>query len=403
MTVIETRKLARIVKLDNVFPHPNADKLDIAVVGGWQCVTNKENGFVTGSMAIYLEVDSLLPISNPAFAFLDSASKNYTIDGENYARLKTIKLRKELSQGLLIPINVLGGYTSAVEGTCVTERLGIIKYEAAVKVTPTRVASAAEQKSWVMRTLIGMLPGQRSQPFPKFIPKTDQERVQNMVRTYQEAVDKKEKFEVTYKLDGSSLTAYHKDGKFGVASRNFELPTEATKWTLKESVSDFLVELVRRNKSWSFKRPQVRIPAWTTSTAPDNSAFTAMAEKLELKERLAALGRNIALQGEMVGPSIQGNFEGVAENQYYVYNVYDIDAKAYMLPADATVVVHKLGLTMVPLFGIMELPATLPEVLAMAEGKSGLNGKYREGLVFKSLDRDFTFKVISNAYLLKEA
>jgi RNA ligase (TIGR02306 family) len=399
---IETRKLARIVKLDNVFPHPNADKLDLAIVGGWQCVTNKENGFKTGDFAIYLEVDSLLPLSNPAFAFLDS-SKNYTVGEESYARLRTIKLRKELSQGLLLPLNVLGGYTSAVEGTCVTDRLGIIKYEQAVKVTPTRTASAAEQKSWIMRKLFTMLPGQRSQPFPKFIPKTDQERVQNMVRGYNEAVASKEQFEVTYKLDGSSLTAYHLDGKFGVSSRNFELPTERTKWTFAESFSDFMVELVRRNKRWGFKNPAVRVPAWQTGTEPGVSNFTQLAEDLDLKCRLAALGRNIALQGEMVGPSIQGNFEGVSENQYYVYNVYDIDAKAYMLPTDAVAVVATLGLTMVPLFGTMALPATLPEVLAMAEGKSGLNGKYREGLVFKSLSRDFTFKVISNAYLLKEA
>jgi RNA ligase (TIGR02306 family) len=399
---IETRKLARIVKLDNVFPHPNADKLDLAQVGGWQCVTNKENGFTTGSMAIYVEVDALLPISNPAFAFLDSASKNYTVDGANYARLKTIKLRKELSQGLLLPINVLGN-TNVIEGTCVTDRLGILKYEPIVKVTPTRTASVAEQKSWIMRKLFTMLPGQRSQPFPKFIPKTDQERVQNMVRAYQEAVDKREKFEVTYKLDGSSLTAYHLNGKFGVASRNFELATERTNWTFAESFSDFMVELVRRNKSWSFKRPAVRVPQWQTGTEPEASSFTALATELDLKGRLAALGRNVALQGEMVGPSIQGNFEGVAKNEYYVYNVYDIDAKAYMLPADATILVKQLGLTMVPLFGIIALPSNVTEVLAMAEGKSGLNGKYREGLVFKSLDRDFTFKVISNAYLLKEA
>lgn len=396
------RNLARIVKLDNVFQHPNADKLDLAIVGGWQCVTNKANNFQAGSWAIFMEVDAMLPVANPIFAFLDSDSKNYVVDGVKYARLRTIKLRKELSQGLLLPVDVLA-WDSFIEGTDVTELLGIIKYEPAVKITPTRAASAAEQKSWIMRTLFGMLPSHCSQPFPKFIPKTDQERVQNMVRAYQEAVDNQEEFEITFKLDGSSLTAYHKDGKFGVASRNFELPTETTKWTLKESIADFLVELVRRNKRWSLKRPQLRIPAWTTSAAPDSSAFTALAEKLELKERLAALGRNIALQGEMVGESIQGNFEGVRENALYVYQIYDIDSKAYLLPEEAQTITARIGLTYVPILATMPLPATVADVLKLADGPSGLNGKYREGIVAKSLTRDFSFKVISNAYSLAEA
>jgi RNA ligase (TIGR02306 family) len=270
-----------------------------------------------------------------------------------------------------------------------------------VKVTPTRTASVAEQKSWIMRKLFTMLPGQRSQPFPKFIPKTDQERVQNMVRAYQEAVDKREKFEVTYKLDGSSLTAYHLNGKFGVASRNFELATERTNWTFAESFSDFMVELVRRNKSWSFKRPAVRVPQWQTGTEPEASSFTALATELDLKGRLAALGRNIALQGEMVGPSIQGNFEGVAKNEYYVYQVYNIDTKEYLLPLEAQKVVADLGLNYVPVLATQVLPLTVVDMLKLADGSSGLKGKYREGVVAKSLTRDFSFKAISNAYLLK--
>ena len=368
------RKLLKIVKIDDIGVHPNADSLELAVVGGWQmCV--KKGEFKVGQLALYAEVDAMLPVDNILFGFL-SGSSNYTVDGKQYARVKTVKLRKELSQGILFPVDA----NAHNEGDDLTEVFGVIKYEAPSE----RQAGSNVQKAKL---------------FPSFIPKTDQERVQNMTRQYGICVATGEEFEVSYKLDGSSFTAYIKGGKVGVCSRNVELQLEAVKLGFIQQLKAYILQVKQRG----FKNAR-----WVKLISPENNAFTALFNDLNMKEKLEAaseyLSGDLAIQGEMVGPSIQGNFEGVDKNKLFVYSVFDIDRQKYFLPETAQSVVKRIGLEYVPvLHHRMKLPETVTEVLSMADGDSGLGGKYREGLVFKSLDRDFSFKVISNKYLLKEA
>lgn len=118
---------------------------------------------------------------------------------------------------------------------------------------------------------------------------------------------------------------------------------------------------------------------------------------------------NIALQGELVAPNIQGNFEGVDKPEYYVYDIYNISESRYALPEEREEILSKLNFTegqrvkSVPLYlWNVGVPSDMQAVIKMASGDSALNGKHREGLVFKSMSRDFSFKVISNEYLLKE-
>ena len=377
MSNSQDRVLARVVRIDDVKTHHNADSLDLALVGGWQCVI-KRGEYQAGDLAIYIEVDSMVPVDNPIFEFLRGRNM-VEQGGKEYSRIKTMKLRKELSQGLIVPVHAAGSPEPKVDED-VTDRMGILKY---VKPSEQAAINGGNKGSRTGTSKLG---------FPNFIPKTDQARVQNIQMAYDQAHQKGEKFEVTFKLDGSSLTIWHKDGEVGVASRNVGFRLEDEKIGFFTAIKNF------------FKGR-----GWKRVIKKDSNHFTAMAEELNLGERLRYFGLNIALQGELVAPNIQGNFEGVDKPEYYVYDIYNISDSRYCLPAERLAILNTLnqlgGETVkhVPVYmWDVGVPEDMQLVIKMASGESALNGKYREGLVFKSMSRDFSFKVISNEYLLKE-
>lgn len=353
------RKLARLVVLDEVIAHPNADALDLVTIGGWRVVAQK-GLYVTGDIACYFEVDSWIPTAiAPFLTKPDKEPKVY--EGVQGERLRTIRLRGELSQGLLVPVKELPN-GDAIAGLIfgelmdnfeldLTETLGILKWE---------------------RPVNANLAGHAKGNFPHFIRKSDQERVQNLKRQYGDAVASGEEFNVTFKLDGSSFTGYLRDhdGEIttGVCSRNLELKID------EDNEGNLFIQTFRKY---------------------DIDA--------KLRAYHQATGRSIAVQGEMVGPGIQSNFEKLEAVELYIYNVFDIDTQRYLLAGETRHVCNDLDLQMVPTFHVrFVLPATIGELLAIADGPSGLNGKFREGIVLKSLTRDFQFKAISNNYLIKQ-
>lgn len=182
------RTLASIQRIKTLAPITGADAIQKATVLGWQLVVKKDE-FQVGDLAVYCEIDSLMP-DRPEFEFLKARGM----------RIRTIRLRGEFSQGICFPLSILPAGTETVEGADVTAILGVEKYE------PSIPAS-----------LSGIMKG----GFPSFIPKTDETRVQVL----QDLLDKYAGTTcyVTEKLDGSSVTYYMKDGEFGVCSRNLEL------------------------------------------------------------------------------------------------------------------------------------------------------------------------------------
>ena len=332
------RKLASIRKIAGVRPIPGADAIECVTVDGWDVVT-KKGEFSVNDLVVYLEIDSWAP--HELAPFLSKGKEPREFNGVKGERLKTIKLRGQISQGLILPLSCLphslGFAFAASEGEDVTEWLGIQKWE---------------------RPINPQLAGLAKGNFPSFIPKTDQERIQNIKHVLE---DREERYEVSIKLDGSSFTAFHRDGRFGVCSRNLEL------------------------------KPS------------DTNAFWQVANKYLLERTLPAMG-NFAIQGELVGPGIQGNQENLKELELYVFDVFDIDAQTYLDSSSRYDFVETLNLKQIPiLFHYREAPETLEEILKLAEGPS-LNPKAnREGLVFKSLrNPNHSFKAISNSWLLKE-
>lgn len=336
---IMERKLASVVKVLDIKPIPGADAIEVATVKGWNVVV-KKNEYKVGDLAIYYEIDSYLPIK-PEFEFLRKSSYKKMADGTEGFRLKTVKLRGQISSGLLTPLTF-----EAVEGEDVTERLGVIKYEPPI---PAQLA--------------GLVKGL----FPTWIPKTDEVRIQNYEKDV--GIDiRGEKAYVTEKLEGSSATFYYRNGEFGVCSRNLEL---------KESDDNAL---------WKF--------------AKQTNLVEKMAELVKLTKK------NIALQGELLSPGVQGNLYRFKDINVYFFNAYDIDNHRRMHFDELQCVLSKLGLKIVP---ILELNYNLPTdnlvetMLKYAEGKSKLNTDVeREGIVVRGLNKEFSFKAISNKYLLSE-
>ena len=182
------RKLASIQHIKSLEPINGADAIEKATVLGWELVV-KKGEFQVGDPCVYCEIDCLMP-ERPEFEFLKPRGM----------RIRTVKLRGQVSQGICFPLSILPAGSSASEGDDVTEALGITKYEPPI---PANLA------------------GKVKGVFPGFLPKTDETRIQVL----QEVLDQ---FRgticyLTEKLDGSSVTYYLKDGEFGVCSRNLEL------------------------------------------------------------------------------------------------------------------------------------------------------------------------------------
>lgn len=333
------RKLASIQTIIDVLPHTNADTLEIAKVLGWTCVVLKGQ-FQKDQQIVFIEPDAILPEGKAEWEFMR----------ERGFRIKTIKLRGQVSQGLVFPLSIL--YPSNVselsflhDGLDVTERLGITKYE-----------------PYVPAQLAGQVKGN----FPEFLHKTDETRIQSCPGVLTRHKDKK--FYVTEKLDGSSMTVYLKDNEFGICSRNLDL---------KET---------------------------------EGNAYWKVARELDLENKMHTELRNFSLQGELIGQGVQGNKYKLSGLEFRVFNIFDIDKSEYVCYNEFAEVSKRLGLTTVPvLTDSFILSETVEELVEFSKGKSQLNKDvHREGIVLRPLteDRDedlgrLSFKCINPDFLLK--
>jgi len=332
---------ASIQKIIDIKPIENADSIEKAYVLGWQVVV-KKGEFKPGDLCVFITIDSIVP-DKPEFAFL--AKEKF--------RIRTIKLRGELSQGITFPMSILPVDEDSKipflwhEGQDVSETIGVTHYE---KPVPG-----------------GFNQGDTKGNFPPWFPKTDEERIQNVPEVLDELRGKS--YVITEKCDGTSCSIYLNRGEFGVCSRNMEK---------KDS---------------------------------EGSVYWQMAKKYDLENKLRNLGRNLAIQGELCGPGIQKNRLGLKEPDLFVFNIFDIDDGKYLSWPMQQQLVVSLGLNKVPVVQFGEgFSFTLEELLEKAKGKYTGTQNDREGIVVRAMYGDFSakmrsrisFKVLNNDFLLKE-
>jgi len=379
------RKLASIQRIEEVRDIEGADLIQAYRVLGWW-VVDKRAAHKVGDLVVYISIDSWVP--HELAPFLSSGKEPREYNGVKGERLRTIKLRGQVSQGLLIKIsdipihvfateNVDTGEVYAMdeivwnEGDDLTLDLNIQKWEAPIP---------------------AQLQGQAKGTFPtSLIPKTDQERIQNCFGAIQKRDGlfltekfwneelqevqerdvvlpedfKKPTYEVTMKLDGSSMTIFRWEDELRVCSRNMELK-------INEENAD--------------------------------NTFVKMALKLD-----DCIPEGLAFQGELCGEGIQGNREGFKGHHFFVFDVFDIKEHKYLSPSERHDIIKDMNSIMglpfidhVPVLGTdWNAPESVAKGLELAEGPS-INHKVREGLVWKcNEDPSFSFKTISNKFLLK--
>ena len=342
------RKLASIQKIWKIEPIDGADRLEKAYVEGWVCVVPKGQ-FQPMDLAVYFEIDSFLPIDE-RFEFLRKTSyKNTDIMGEGF-RLKTLKLRGVVSQGLLLPLSDFPEIESPELGQDVTELLKVRKWE-------------IEEKATTGGTVIGLLPYD--------VPHTDEIRVQNFPE-FAEAF-KGIPYYISTKMDGSSHSISIDENGFHVCGHNYEY---------KDDGSCAFYEFV---KKMGFR------------------------EKMEAYVKAEEL-KTLTIQGEFCAPGIQKNRLKLTKPEWYVFTVRINGTRVNMLKMQ--MIASMIGAESVPIEEVGDdLPERYPAVeaiLARAEGEYP-NGGPKEGIVIRAVDNIYnetiggplSMKAVSNKYLLK--
>lgn len=353
--------LASVQKVLSVTKHPNADTLSICTVLGWQCII-KLDQFKENDLVGYIMIDTVVP-EKDEFEFL--RDKKF--------RVRTIKLRGELSQGLVVPLPE-GKWK---EGDDLTDIIGVKKYEKPDNNPIRETKPKRPTKFWPRlkydfkyHYLYRWFPKLRNKTrsvFPKhLVPITDEERIQNIPKVLEQYKGKE--FIASYKLDGSSITIIHEKNFLGksvyrICSRKFELHD--------------------KNNDW-YK-------------VFDSTNFKQHIDKLVTIFNT----NNIIVQGEAIG-SFNGNHHSLSKNAIALFNIYvdgkRINQKEFIDICQTHQIPH------CPKYWGGKLEFTLPEILEFAQIKDIINPKVEaEGLVFRSCDdSNVSWKVINNNYLLKE-
>lgn len=340
------RALATVESIDLITPIENADSIELAKVRGWNVVIRKGD-FTEGEPVVYFEIDSFLPLDDPRFTFLAPRGARKNPEGVEGHVLKTAKLRGQYSQGLIMPLSDFPEIEVWSYGSDVTRYIpGLEKWDPPI---PAELAGSAKG------------------PFPSVFRKTDEERVQNMPYVFDPDPDLNGGWIATEKIDGSSMTVYYNYGEIGVASRN---------WDIEET---------SHNSMWK------------------------LAHSLDLFEKMKTLAlpegdSEIALQGEIFGPGIQGNALQVKDVQF---RLFTIQHEREELPRslwpdwalELAVPVHNLP-----------YPGTIDEALDQVENLKSLINPQRpvEGIVWRNTRATrfkngarASWKAISQRYLLK--
>ena len=381
---MEERKLAHIEKIEWIKPIDGADNIELCGVLGWQCVIAKKDNFKVGDYVIYIEIDSVVP-DKAEFEFLRARK----------FRVRTIKLKKQVSQGLIVSVTMLKdnskfwaepgiGFFGSV-GDDVTEVLGIEKYltpseqeedyqlKLAAKLEKSKIKKFLMRFDWYRRYINrNKIKG----TFPLWISKTDEERIQNMPRVLEDFKDKI--VYVTEKVDYQSVT--------------------------------FTGQMISKYKilgKYSPKKYNFVVCSRNGINNDKNSLYWKIAAKYDI-ENILKENPNLTIQGEQGSTNVQSNKYGISEPKLWIFNIIDHETKHQFCYAEILDFCMKYNLFTVPFieyYKLSELGSTVAELVEYSKGFSKINPKVqREGVVVRGFENGkklFSFKVINPDFLLK--
>lgn len=384
MIINDKRALAYVVTIDEIRPIEGYDRVEYARTNGWWVIISKNDNLKVGDKCVYFEVDSKVNALDERFAFLE----------KRHYKIKTQRMCKVISQGLLMPISLFPELGDADINTDVTDKLKVTysveednarkgktdpnaKYKAMAarhkKIFTQPWARWMMRREWGRKVMFLIFGRKKDKPreFPSFVSKTDEERVENQPWRIGDG----KTYLVTEKLDGTSCT--------------------------------YALKKLKRNKFEFFVCSRnVRQVDEKQETYHDHNIYWDLAFKYNIEAHLKAfLNENpgiewVCIQGEGVG-TVQGNPLKLKEDDLYVFNFKDSKVGRWGSTEGKTKI-EEWGMKWVPILGEVQLPDTMEELKDLATGKSQVNPNVmREGLVYRSLDGSDSFKNISREYLLK--
>jgi hypothetical protein len=357
------RKLATIRKISNIKPIPGADKIECLIIDGWE-VVGKKGDYAIGDMCIYIEIDSIVP-DIPYFDFMK----------DRKFRVRTIKLRKQISQGLAVPINeetnkVLLKNKGFELGDDVSDLIGVTKW-----VPPherVRVSRMPKNVGLLRRIRLSFRDLFKPPTFPRWIKKTDEDRIQNISDTMLQNWNDQDNAEyiITEKLDGCSATYFIESGlfgwNFGVCSRN--------RWLRQE----------------------------------DDSHWWKIAKQYDLKYKLKDLCitygfRKLCIQGEIIGEGV-GNGSGknlydIKGVDFYVFNMFTSIGKVWYDHKNK--LCEMRDIKVVPEIWRGPNIPNRETIMFLCNRKSELKDVMAEGIVLRDYKDKRYFKAINPEFLLK--
>lgn len=342
---MDTRKIVSLKKIDNLLLHPNADRLEIAKIGGWNVIVGKDC-FSIGEEVIFFEIDALIPI-NSEWISDDLRRKLQNNKRDDYYQLKTLKIRNIISQGLIVNIRNIPNLNLSTD---ISEQLGVKRYKPIVD-------------DFISKDKVDI------QGFPiQLFPRSHEARLQSYPNKLEKL--RGSEYFATLKIDGTSASYYFDKDELVVCSRN---------------------QVKNRIKNIPYS---------------GDCVYTIIAEKYKLYELLKSYPR-LAIQGEIYGEKINNNhlkIKGIRFAVFHIFAIGNADYNKAMEFFDMANFCKSNSLEIVPIVehGMsLSLDITIDEIIAKSKGKYPGTNKDREGLVWRNSDNTISFKVINNDYLLK--
>lgn len=344
MYVNGERVMAYVATIEEKKAIEGADLIEAYRVGGWW-VVDKKDAYSVNDKVVYVSIDAWVP--HEIAPFLSKGKEPREFNGVKGEKLRTVRLKGQISQGLLLPLSVVFFLSPTTDvdiiNTDVTASLGIQRWEAPIP---------------------ACLAGQMRGNFPSAVKKTDAERVQNLNRSIEQWKQAGYTFTVMEKIDGSSSTFYlDQENDFHVCSRNWDLKDEG------------------ENTYWN------------------------MAKKYSIQEKMIANNmQGLAIQGEVWGNQLNNNLYKSHTQDLAIFSIYDTKTSSYIPTMEAKKIADKLELKFVPIIGQCNDLPTIDRMLNLAEFNSYLNHSVKaEGHVYRcNEDPNICFKAISNLYLLNK-